>query len=403
MNTSTVRKLAPFSIGERVRMSPSNRSLEGRLRFSARFKPKVDLNVRRTPAPVVDISERKSRGGIKLLVMALALYAAGCDQAKQKEVENQTQVPVPSVNEPDINSPTLGEAVENLDGSLAGNKESVLPLAAVNQNEEAIWYAGLADNTDILFAATRQLGHLISGKTRIYLKALNIEFIRSWMNHSKHSWILSDEDMVINEVILNRVMLSEDGRPLAIVVYPKEDWNGAMRPDNLWGSSYSYVNELREKGYRVLYYEARTETDLYDAIREGGTSQKISVLLIAGHGDSETIDFGGNYRLRREVYYLGLNDMNEMRKLAGLMAEDCVVILESCSTGAGRNNIARALGRALPGCSIFAPKFDCAGFGFRYDENNRVSGAAHCCQIALPGDSWQFSCEERFTTVVNRR
>lgn len=517
MNSTTIRKLAPFSVNRQISVRPSNRNLEGRLRFSARFKPKIDFNVRGTPDPVKNIPERKSGLGLRLqtLSLALALFALDCDQAKQKEVEDQPRIPSPSVIEPDFISPTLREAVGKqvgtyqlrsqyvLDEALKGDKEAVLNvvrecgpmlqlaapslqkqkdvvlvaveenfsafqyadpllrkdgeyvltlmaidprvvwyadeslgenrdfilkavkiyglalqiaddslksekevvLTAVGQNGEAIRYAGLLGNdTDVLFTATRQLGHLVPGKTEIYLRALNIEFMSKWHIYpGMHSALtVGDEEGVISEVILNRIMLKADGRPLAIIVYPKVDWNEALRPNSLWGNSFANVEELRGKGYRVLYYEARTETDLYDAIRENGAAQKISVLLIAGHGTPETIDFGGNYQLRNEVYYLGFNDMNEMRELGGIMAEDCVVILASCSTGAGRWNIARALGRTWPQCGIFAPKQDSGGFGFRYNENNRVIGAAHCGDTRLPGGIVEFSCEEKFTTIVNR-
>jgi hypothetical protein len=277
-----------------------------------------------------------------------------------------------------------------------GNSKEVV-LAAVSQNGDAIQYAGILSNDgEILIASTRQLGHLIPGKTRIYMNLLNIEYLRK--DTSVYSGINSSNDEVINDVVLNRIMLRADGRPMAMIVFPKEDWNRAFRPDSTWGNSYDFVKQLKEKGYRVLYYEARTENDLYNAIREGGVTQKISVLLMAGHGHPGGIGFGGNYR---EINEIGFNDMIEIRELAEYMAEGCVVILDSCSTGAGRNNIARRLGDSLPGCRIFAPKYDCSGFGFRYDENNRVIGAAHCCRIALPGDTWQFSCEERFTTVIN--
>ena len=515
MNSATIRKLAPFSVGRRLAIRPSNRNLEGRFRFSPGFKPRSDIGIRKTPDPIENVRERNlgSRLGLQALSLVLALLATDCDHAQQKEIESQPRIPSPSVNEPDFISPTLREAVEKqvgtyqlrsqyvLDEALKGKKEAVLNvvreyglllrlaapslqkqkdvvlvaveqnfsafqyadpllrndgeyvltlmaidprvvgyadeslrenrdfilkavkiyglalqiadnalksekevvLAAVNQNGEAIQFAGpLSNDVDILFAATRQLGRLIPGKTSQYLRALNVQYV-----HAMNSSIYANSaqwDTVIAEVILNRVLLRSDGRPVATIIYPKGDHNGNFRPGiNGDDPSHRHIQLLMAQGYRVHYYESRTESELFDAIKESSSAQKISVLIIAGHSDFGRINLGGTASNRGEIYYLGINDMAEMRELSGYIAEEGVIIIDACSAGVGRNNIAQVIARTFPGRKIFAPNRDNAGFGMRFDDNNEISEVLFCYASKYPDGSLDtFSCEERFTAIFSR-
>ncbi|MFA4905379.1 MAG: DUF4116 domain-containing protein [Candidatus Margulisiibacteriota bacterium] len=293
-----------------------------------------------------------------------------------------------------------GMALQFADFTLRGDDE--IALAAVRQNWNAISLVhSLNIRNEDLIASTREFGHVIPRRTREYLKQLNIEQLcrNTWYGDGDCSKQYVEDDEVIKEIIINRIMLRRDARPVAVAVFPKADWNGAFRSDSSWGNAHRYIEQMIKAGYRVLYYEANTENDLYAAIRESGGPEKISLLVIGGHGYPGGISFGGYVR---EIDGLGFNDMDQMRELADLFSEECVVILDSCSTGAGQNNIARQLGHALPKCGIFAPKMDCEGFGFRFNENQRVIGAAHCCKVTLPEGGWEFSCDERYTTIVNR-
>jgi hypothetical protein len=158
---------------------------------------------------------------------------------------------------------------------------------------------------------------------------------------------------LLDEVLQNRLDPGKTDKPMAVVVFCKSDTdhNGAMRRHN--------IDEL-SRNYRVMYYEARTDRDLIEAVRDAGRSEQASLVVIAGHGEKRTIDLGDADASGLEEFMLDHGDEAKLRaaKLEQLVRPDATVMLMSCSTGEGRGeaeNIANLLARLLPGREVFAP------------------------------------------------
>ncbi len=176
----------------------------------------------------------------------------------------------------------------------------------------------------------------------------------------------------ISELISNRESLTADDRPLAVVILPTSDWNRAFLNHE--------IKDLMERGYRVVCYEANNELDFYQAVIEAGESQPISLLSIGGHGSINTTQFGNDYN--DETAQLDLSDETEIHILRQYMADDSIVILDSCSTGEGGragSNIANMLGRIFIRSTIFAPTAPGVIATLNFDENNLITGATHYC------------------------
>ncbi|HTY12695.1 MAG TPA: DUF4116 domain-containing protein [Candidatus Omnitrophota bacterium] len=179
----------------------------------------------------------------------------------------------------------------------------------------------------------------------------------------------------VAELIDTRRDFKNDGRPLALVVLPKKDWNGAFANNK--------VLELMGKGYHVVLVEAGKETDLYSAITGYGGKQKISLLWIGGHGTPGTVNFGSAPNAQYdETDYLDLADRREMKKLGlgDFMEKDSVVVLQSCSTGRGREgkfNISNMLGEVFTHSTVYAPEQDAFISDLSYDSDNHVSGVVY--------------------------
>ncbi|MBI5542477.1 MAG: DUF4116 domain-containing protein [Deltaproteobacteria bacterium] len=163
----------------------------------------------------------------------------------------------------------------------------------------------------------------------------------------------------LEEVLRNREALDPaDPRPIAVYVFPKEDWNNAFADDNLAALT---------KHYRVMYYEARSETDFIDALKGATSSKPAEVLVIGGHGTASMTAFGagdpaqeGGWSPAHEEAYLDFTDARQMKnaQIAECVAPGAKVILKSCSTGEGQDsqtNVANIVSTVFPHADIYAP------------------------------------------------
>jgi Domain of unknown function (DUF4116) len=183
---------------------------------------------------------------------------------------------------------------------------------------------------------------------------------------------------IAREIMRNRDAIDRaDGRPLAVVVYPKKDWNGAFE--------YNQIASLIERGYRVVYFEISLASQLREVMTAAASAQKISLLIVGGHGYLTHVAFGGEDRERvteeeQRKYYLHVSDPSVLDGLQGFMEEDSVIVIESCSAGAGKEtttNVSNMVRTAFPQSRIFAPTVP-AGVGeYGYDAGNRVIGIAY--------------------------
>jgi len=161
---------------------------------------------------------------------------------------------------------------------------------------------------------------------------------------------------VVREVVANRETPgTNDSRPVAIVITPAKDWNGAFE-----------MNSIREltRAYRVMYYESDTDRDFYRAVLDSTTDKKASVLIIGGHGASNLLSFGAEDPAHtvetNEELYLDFSDRAEMvdMDLKGRLAQGAQIVVDSCNAGEGRNtaeNIVNLVADAFPNARIYGP------------------------------------------------
>ncbi|MFA5090978.1 MAG: LysM peptidoglycan-binding domain-containing protein, partial [Candidatus Omnitrophota bacterium] len=183
------------------------------------------------------------------------------------------------------------------------------------------------------------------------------------------------------EIITNRINNRPDGRPLATLIYPARDKNGAFSENE----SKNIVASLIEKGYRVMAYEAATDNEMIYALKDSAKEEKASVVILFGHGTQTTINFGASDSIDRsaqenEGYFLGVNDESRLvdEKITGCLVDEGVIILISCSTAKGgceENNVANMLHRIFPQAkSIIAPLVDTEVDALVYGKDNKVIG-----------------------------
>jgi len=174
----------------------------------------------------------------------------------------------------------------------------------------------------------------------------------------------------------------QDARPLAVMVYPREDYNRAFE-------STGFLPELMQ-GYRVLYYEAESDGDLTRALQDASGQGKAELLMIGGHGERTSLAFGApdpaqSERLGQDRY-LDVGDEQRLRAagLQDLIADDADVMLVSCSTGQGeehKENLAAMVSRVFPKADVWAPT-EPTNIDPVFDERHRMVspgyfGAAH--------------------------
>ncbi len=143
---------------------------------------------------------------------------------------------------------------------------------------------------------------------------------------------------LLKELIRNRVRAHPDRRPLAICIYPTNDWNGAF-------SNTQSLEALISAGYRVMFYEASTVHDVIRSIQEAAKGQKASVVVVGGHGNPHAISLGAEDPRITEVTDRERDHQISLRHreiliqsgIGSLLEDGGHIILESCSTGQGRD------------------------------------------------------------------
>lgn len=133
-------------------------------------------------------------------------------------------------------------------------------------------------------------------------------------------------------------------KPVFLVVYNKNDWNGGFYDDQ------NKFNTL-SKDFNVVVYEAGNEDAFYDAVEKTAKIGDITHLLIGGHGSPNGIQLGAG---REETAYLDLTDAQKMKGLKKYL-QGAIVILEACSTGQDREAIGGVLAKTWEVSQLFAP------------------------------------------------
>ena len=263
-----------------------------------------------------------------------------------------------------------GYALEYADESLKKDKEVVLAakefvLAAVKQDGWALWRAdeSLKKGPEILSA--------------YFGPSLSAERYKELSDDLNELDIGFPERFDINtllEIIQNRKNLEKkEAKPLAVIIYPKADWNGAFQKNQM--------KELIKRGYRVVYFEAGDENTVYSSLKAAtiDVDTKADLFVLGGHGTQTHTAMGAGDpakgKIENEEFYINISDKEEMMALKDSLNEGSVVILDSCSSGKGKesaDNTANLMKSVFPQSTVFAPTVPTSVEKYEYDSNNRV-------------------------------
>lgn len=227
-------------------------------------------------------------------------------------------------------------------------------------------YGNITENKNL----NKAMDYLKKHKKPFYL-LLDYTYAFSFLNESYIELINSkfnvdfflryEKDLLLYQLEAATSSLLEN-KLLAIAVLQKEDYNGVL---------YKFSKNLRKlvNKYKILFYEVSNEEEFYKTLKnvyeEFG---KINVLIIAGHGDERGTAF--SYK-ESEKETLDISDEKEIEKLKGFFDEKSSIIMFSCSTGKGNENIASLLSRTLE-VTVFAPSENISNVDFIFDERGEI-------------------------------
>jgi len=159
----------------------------------------------------------------------------------------------------------------------------------------------------------------------------------------------------IATVVANREVDRVDTRPIALMIYAK-----AMEREIGFGEIHDVVNSGI---FRVLYYEAGTDDEALEIIRNvlHDYGRQIHTLWLSGHGTKMTLNLGGGFiNAFTEMPYAGHErrfiDPSDLAFGLGDLIREAIapngqVVLPSCSTGDGGEegyNLTNTFARFLP-------------------------------------------------------
>ncbi|MFA5438228.1 MAG: hypothetical protein WC293_06690, partial [Candidatus Omnitrophota bacterium] len=178
---------------------------------------------------------------------------------------------------------------------------------------------------------------------------------------------LKEEDLVRAELEVKKQDLAPAANKLAVVLYPSKssDHNGAL------ADLLDLVEELQGRGYEVRYTRVHTVVDLASGLLRYTQDRPADLVIIGGHGNPSSILLSPEGGLGYGV--LGINDVNELAALNFVLAQQGVILLNSCSTGNGGvsgNNIANAFANAFPQASRILAPYSPAGPRLVFDADN---------------------------------
>lgn len=140
-----------------------------------------------------------------------------------------------------------------------------------------------------------------------------------------------------------------DDRPVALLLYNTNDWNGAFAQSSL-------PRTFLDSGkFRVVYREVSSDEEAQRAIAEtcAKSGGKIHTLVLAGHGQPKELGLGKGKNAFDESSDIDRGDFKSgvFRHLDDYVDESGQVLLYACSNGQGGKrgrNLANAVARRLP-------------------------------------------------------
>jgi hypothetical protein len=190
------------------------------------------------------------------------------------------------------------------------------------------------------------------------------------------------------------------GKKIAMVVLNKNDWNGAF------GDHSQIYRSLVENNYALVICEAGNEREVVARLFGQGvdrvenanavSGRKYDFLILGGHGDPASIDFGGWTKEQWDNPLFGRIDVSDYRPYSaqvgkgawkGLFTPDASIGFASCSTGGeiekgseisnpgNFQNVMEMVG-TLAMTRVFAPKSQTNLTGLVF-KNGRVVGVEY--------------------------
>ncbi|MBU9888861.1 MAG: hypothetical protein KTQ49_03195 [Candidatus Omnitrophica bacterium] len=145
----------------------------------------------------------------------------------------------------------------------------------------------------------------------------------------------------LKEIVTNRENNAPDGRQLFIALYAKADWNNAL--GNY--STPNQISKIHKDKTRLMYFETGTRAELQSALLEASKDEPASIISFNFHGWQTGMDLGEEYlSIKNEEEFANTGVLKALKK-------DGVIVLQSCSTGKGReqaDNVANMMRRIFP-------------------------------------------------------
>ncbi|VVB65907.1 Uncharacterised protein [Candidatus Gugararchaeum adminiculabundum] len=129
----------------------------------------------------------------------------------------------------------------------------------------------------------------------------------------------------------------KDDRPIALVAYPKNDWNGSLY------NSYATLAALKKAGFRVMVFESGNQ-DEYGRMGTELTKRygKASLLVLVEHSNEESILLGKTFDVS-DRGNLDMHDTGIYHTMTGWLTRSAKIVINACDAGKGKENIARTI------------------------------------------------------------
>jgi hypothetical protein len=258
-----------------------------------------------------------------------------------------------------------------LDGAKKDDAKDALETAtrhADDDTKEAI--ARIAQNYERAAALSKRLGLPEDALTRLNM-AYGIAAVGEKKAEELHKglgiqFFLRYPRSILEEVHHNMLRTEISERPLMLVIFNKNDWNGHFYREGMALAGL-------ERYYKVMIVEADSEDAFYSKMRSLAKSYgRIDTLILAGHGAPDSIQLGDN----DDKGEIDLTDSKELAELKGSFVPVPTVVLASCSTGQDDKSIAALLSRAWE-ANVFAPVKAITKIEYHLDDSGRLASVSY--------------------------
>ncbi len=200
-------------------------------------------------------------------------------------------------------------------------------------------------------------GMVMFGTEKV-VKLYNNFGIEYFMRHS---------DKIIDEMCARIDEKYTSEKPVLLIAYNKDDWNGAFYLNN------TKVEELT-RYYRIVLIEMSTEDEFYNQVANVARDYgQIDTVVIGGHGKPDGILLDRRYD---EKGQLDLTDKKELRKLRKYFVDEPTVILDACSTGAKGDSMGEMISEVW-NAHLFAPEIEASIKEYTLQDDGKILGVEY--------------------------